>query len=571
MATLPETKWRTAPRDSVAESKLADQLSVSKLTAAILLRRGLSDPASALKFLNPDLSHLHDPSLLPDYEIAETILVDAIRTKKRIFIHGDYDVDGVTSAALLHRFLSKRGAITEVHVPHRIREGYGVHISAIDRAIAFKADIFLTCDCGTSAYAAVEAAKQAGMIVIVTDHHQPSELLPRADAIVNPHMPNSQYPFREICGAGVAFKLCAGITRALGEPLDKFYMAYLDLAVLGTIADVMPLIDENRVIARFGLARLLESRKIGIQQILAHAIEGKPRSLTPHDLGFRIAPRLNAAGRIDDAAVALNVLLTEDQAEAKTMAARLEEINLLRRTLMETAVDEARAQIIENNHTEQNGLVVFSPAWHPGVVGLVASRLVDSYYRPSFALTSDGDDKLKGSGRSIIGFNLFDFIKSNDDILGGGGHMMAAGVHLKRADLPLFIERVHQAVTTSMSPEELVPRASADVEIYPGETSLEVAEEFERLEPCYGESNPPPMLVARGVTVLRSLPIKDGQHLRIFIEEQNGDERELIWFGANPDIDVSPGRRFDIAFTLLVNEYAGKRKIQWKVKDLDPR
>jgi single-stranded DNA-specific DHH superfamily exonuclease len=321
--------WRVQGRDPEAEGRLARELGVPSLVAALLVQRGYADPAAASKFLDPKLEELFDPRLLPDYVPASEAILGARERKELIYVHGDYDVDGVTSAALFSRFLAAIGCNVKTHVPHRMREGYGIHRSAVEAAKNEGAKLFLTCDCGISAHEQVAMANEAGMKVVVTDHHSIGADLPAAVAIVNPHRQDSQYPFDELSGVGVVFKLCDGINRELGNDPKNYYRAFLDLAALGTIADVMPLVSENRIIAKFGLERLAETKKVGLQALMreANIVPGAGRSLRAYHVGFIIGPRLNAAGRIDDAALALQLLLENDLEAATAQARRIEEVN----------------------------------------------------------------------------------------------------------------------------------------------------------------------------------------------------------------------------------------------------
>src|SRR5579862_9061871 len=304
--------WSVLPRDPEAEARLATGLGIGSILSRVLVARGIIDVEKARKFLKPTLDDLHDPSLLPDYLAGRDVLLDARDRKLPIFVHGDYDVDGVTSAALLTRYLQNVGCVVTTHVPHRQREGYGIHTMAVDYANSVGARVFLTCDCGTAAIAQVELAKSHGMRVVVTDHHEVGSTMPNAEAVINPHRADSTYPFADLSGVGVAFKLCLGLTRELGMPEAGYTRAFADLAALGTIADVMPLIDENRIIAGYGLSVLPETKKLGLQALMRQIGLAPGAPVRSWDVGFRIGPRLNAAGRVDDARTALDLLLTTD-------------------------------------------------------------------------------------------------------------------------------------------------------------------------------------------------------------------------------------------------------------------
>ena len=386
--------------------------------AALLVQRGYSEPEAAHKFLHPKLDDMHDPALLPDYEAAKTEILGAKERNELIFVHGDYDVDGVTSASIFHRFLKTIGCDVQTHVPHRMKEGYGIHLSAVDAAKAAGAKLFLTCDCGSSALEQIDAAREAGMRVVVTDHHTIGAESPNAHAFVNPHRADSKYPWAELSGAGVVFKLCSGITKEIGYEPAQFYRAFLDLAALGTIADVMPLVDENRIIAKFGLERLTESKKIGIKAL--KQVTNTEGPVSAYHVGFVLGPRLNAAGRIDDAALALQLLLEVDELKAMELAQQIEVINGERRAEQQRILEEAIRMVEEKGLQDKNLIMVGHESWHSGVVGIVAGRLVEMFRRPVFVAALGADGKAKASGRSVEKVNLADALRANMDLLIGG-------------------------------------------------------------------------------------------------------------------------------------------------------
>ncbi|MES1227275.1 MAG: DHH family phosphoesterase, partial [Armatimonadota bacterium] len=314
LATPTLWSWPTYAGEAIL--KLRVELGLSEVLAQALVARGLTDVSEVEKFLNPSVDQFHDPRLLPDYDQAVKAILNAKETGQQIYVHGDYDVDGVTSTALFTRFLKRIGCKVVPHVPHRLREGYGIHLDAVRWAKEQGSEVFLTCDCGVKAHEQIEAVREAGMVAVVTDHHAIGETLPEAVAVVNPHRTDSKYPFSELSGVGVVFKLCAGITQELGLDVNKFYRAYLDLAVLGTVADVMPLIGENRVITALGLQQLQYTRKEGLKALISVSQLNDVPKFSSRDIGYRLGPRINAVGRIDDPTVALDLLLTEDQDEA---------------------------------------------------------------------------------------------------------------------------------------------------------------------------------------------------------------------------------------------------------------
>ncbi len=564
-----QAKWVVGQRSREAEIRLAGELGVSVLVAAILVQRGFTDAASTYAFLNPSEQDFHDPRLLPDYEPAVKAILGARERKERIFVHGDYDVDGITSAAIFSRFLKAIGCDVHTHVPHRMRDGYGVSGTAVEAAQAMGAKLFLTCDCGIGAHEEVAQANEAGMTVVVTDHHTVGVTLPGAIAVVNVHRQDSVYPFKDLSGAGVVFKLCEGITKELGFPLAKYYRAYLDLTALGTIADVMPLVGENRLIARFGLERLRETRKPGLIALMAAARIDTAKPVRAGQVGFQLGPRLNAAGRLEDAATALRLLLTSEEAEASTLAAKLEEINIQRRAEQDRIAEEAIKLLIDQNALQYKILMVAQEGWHSGVVGIVASRLVDQFHRPSFVMSIDPETGLcKGSGRSIPGFNLAEAIEANRDLFeSGGGHAMAAGCSFNRSNFEQIRSQLGAYAEGKLTDEDLVPTVRADLEVTAEEISVTALEELSKLEP-FGFGNAQPKFLARSVAVRQVSPTRNPAVVKAVLETPTGRTIEAVSFTlAERMIPTLAGSTVDVLFEPEINEYQGNRRLQWKLKD----
>lgn len=574
MATLdsaPSPRWLIGARDSQAEALLQRELGIPSLVAAILVRRGITDPASAERFLYPSLDHLHDPRKLPDYTAARDCILGAKERKELIFVHGDYDVDGVTSAALLNRFLTRIGCEVHTHVPHRMREGYGIHRSAVEAAKAAGAKLFLTCDCGVSAIEQVRIAREAGMDVVVTDHHTIGAELPDANAVINPHRTDSEYPFDELSGAGVVFRLCDGLSRELGLELSNYYRAFLDLAALGTIADVMPLVDENRIIARFGLQRLAETKKVGLQALMREAdlkVEpGKP--LRSYHVGFVLGPRLNAAGRLDDADLALQLLIENDLAKASELAAVIETVNAERKAEQQRIIEEATEVVLSNGWHERNVIVVGQEGWHSGIVGIVAGRLVEQFHRPTFVVTIDSATGIcKGSARTIPNFHLADAIRAHPDLfLSGGGHAAAAGCSFHLDNFAKVADALHEYAGARLTPEDFVPTVTIDLEVDFSEVSLQTVEAMQHLEP-FGCANPEPVFVARGVSVAQILPTRNPAHVRLMLRSGTSSAVPGIAFGIGERLTrTGAGCTADLLFQPNVEEWRGMRALKWQVKD----
>jgi single-stranded-DNA-specific exonuclease len=566
---LPAMRIFSAPRDRAQERLLQQELGVPPAVAAVLVRRGYSDPVDAEKFLNPKLDDLGDPRLLPDYEIAEAEILGARERGERIFIHGDYDADGVTSAALFTRFLEAIKCDVQVHVPHRMKEGYGIHLSAVEKAREAGAKLFLTCDVGISAHEQVEAAREAGMRVVVTDHHTVGPTLPNALAVVNPHRADSEYPFQELCGAGVVFRLCEGLARSLDLPVDKYRQRFLDLAVVGTIADVMPLLGENRIIARHGLAALSGTERKGLIALKRVAELLDNTKLKSYHIGFQIGPRLNATGRIDDAARALQLLLTRDTAEADKLADEIDKINTERQAQQREMVDQAVAQVMEMELESRYAIVVGNPDWHPGIVGLVASRLVEVFRRPAFAYTVDPETgRIKGSARSIPGFHLANAIRANSEIMDGGGHAMAAGFSAPGELFDEVEKALNDYAASVLTPEDFQPVVEVDAEVTSSEITFREIEALEMLEP-FGQANPTPVFCTRGCVLYEMTPTKNGSQ-KVRVSAESGPALTGFYPVLEAPEWFSPKMTADVIFVPELNEWQGMRTVQWKIRHIEP-
>lgn len=566
------SRWKVEPRDRAAEQRLEAELGLPTLVAAVLVRRGITDPAEADRFIHPRLENLHPPGKLPDYEPAVREVLGARERNELIFIHGDYDVDGVTSAALLYRFLKTIGAQVHVHVPHRMKEGYGIHHSAVQAAREMGAKLFLTCDCGVAAHEQVKMAHEAGMRVVVTDHHELDGAIPAAEAVINPHRTDHNYPFSELSGVGVAFKFCAGLTQEIGHELKNYYRAFLDLAVLGTVADVMPLVDENRIITRFGLQQLRETKKVGLQALMkvADVPYGPSADLKAWHIGFRLGPRLNAAGRIDDAALSLNLLLEKDALAAKQLAEQLNQMNADRKSEQDRILDEALDQIFADELYNKPLIVVNGDGWHPGIVGIVAGKIAERFHRPAFVLTTDPDTHTaKGSARSIPGFNLADAIQilKAKGIATGGGHAAAAGVSMSLDRLQEVRSKLVLHAHQTLSDEDLIPVTPVDCELDFHEVTQDATQAMELLEP-FGAGNPDPRFKVAGVELAKIDPTRNAEHYRVTFRHPDGTTRAGMGFGLGERLaEVRVGSVADILIRPAMETYQGVTTFKWQLKD----
>lgn len=569
MTLMQPIRIEAPPRNPFLEALLQRELGIGSLLAGLLVARGITDLASADKFLNPKMDDLGDPKKLPDYRIAVDEILGARERGDLIFIHGDYDVDGVTSASMFARFLKGIGANVHVHVPHRMKEGYGVHSDTVKVAAEMGAKLFLTCDCGVSAHEQVDAAKELGMRVVVTDHHTVGDTLPAAQAVVNPHRKDSEYPFAELCGAGVVFRLCEGINSELGNSVAGFQRAFLDLVVLGTVADVMPLVGENRILVRNGLPRVMESKKKGIQALLRVSQLTNKGALSAGHVGFQLGPRLNAAGRIEDAATALQLLLTTDDAEANQLAEQVDAINQERRATEAQAVLEAIEMVEQKPLDQQFAIVVGSANWHAGVVGLVASKLREKFNRPAYVMNYNLETGVaKGSARSIPHLHLYESIKALGDLVSGGGHRMAAGFSAKLEDVERVKVAFNDYAVSVLTSDDLIPVVEAEIEPTVDELTFKSFIELEKLEP-YGQANPTPTLCVRDVQIFRPKSIKNG--FRYDVCPKGGRAFEAVEHN-RPDLPdwFKEGVTVDATFNPEINRYDGERPT-WKIRHFEPK
>jgi len=568
-------KWQVPMRQPEKEKLLQDALGIPPIVACVLVNRGFETPESANAFLHPSLDGLGQPKLLPDYENAQKEILGAKERGELIYVHGDYDVDGVTSAALLTRFLKSIGADVRVHVPHRMKEGYGIHMNAVKEAKELGAKLFLTCDCGVSAIEQVQEAKEAGMRVVITDHHTFGEVLPEAHALVNPHLPGAQYPYHELSGVGVAFRLCEGLAEELGYNKDKYRRAFLDLAVLGTVADVMPLTGENRIIARHGLTNLYETKKVGLRALLqeSNVLNECQGRLKAWHIGFVLGPRLNATGRMDDAVRSLNLLLTSDEAEARTMAAEIEQINKTRKERMDEMIETAVRRVLDEGLHQKYAIVLAAQDWHPGLIGLVASRLVEKFRRPTFVVTIDsitGD--ARASGRSIAGFHLADTIRAHAHLVSGGGHAMAAGFSTKAELVPEVTRAFDQYASERLTEEDFAVKINVESSIKPSEAGLGAAKALELLEP-FGCENPEPIFEVESASVTGIEATKNPAHPRLVIRltDGTGPAVKAMAFGMGERLQAQTFPfETKMLVTVRVDTWGNRESAKWEIRHFEP-
>ncbi len=563
-------RWVVQSARPEVVARLQREVGISEILARVLVNRGITEPDQAERFLYPDWQHLPDPFLLPDAEVAVHRLLRALERKEQILVYGDYDVDGVTSAALWFHTLSKLRARVQARVPHRQRDGYDIRLPVVEEAYRQGVSLILTCDCGIQAHAVVERARELGIDVIITDHHEPGEQVPRALAVVNPHLPTSRYPFPDLSGVGVSYRLGEALVRAKGLSPENYRNYFLDLATLGTIADVMPLLEENRIYAWYGLPALPRSKRPGVQALLSVARLPTDRPVTMRMVQFALAPRINAVGRIDDATVALNLLITEDTDKAKQLAAELERQNQLRRAEQQRILDEALEQAKTRDLQREWVLVLAGEDWHSGVIGIVASKVLERYHRPTVLIALDPELEVgRGSARSIQAYDIFRAIEERRDLfIECGGHTLAAGFSIRTEHIEELREHLNQLAHKWMSPEDLLPRLDIDADIEPAEITPQLVDELARLEP-FGHGNPEPVFLSRGLTILDKRRVGDGSHWKLTVRGEALPPTGCIAFGMGDcDDRFRVGDEVDLVYTPGWNEFNGRREIQLEVHDI---
>jgi single-stranded-DNA-specific exonuclease len=552
------------PPDEEAVRDLATALSLPDIVCRLLLIRGYVSAEDAKLFLRPKLDRLHDPLQFLSMDKAVDRLAAAVRAQELIFIHGDYDVDGISSTTLLTRAIRGLGGKAMPFIPRRIEDGYDLSDAGVDAAIAAGAAVVVTCDCGTSAVSPVARLCKAGIDVIVTDHHLPGGELPDCLSILNPKRSGCGYPDKDLAAVGVAFKLALALARALGKN-ENFIWGMLDLVALATVADVAPLRGENRVFVRYGLRMLADTHNIGMRALLrAAGLSGKP--LTAGRIGFILAPRLNAAGRLGHAIRGVELLLSEDEHQANAIARELEELNNRRQELDHATLEQAREKVLAMNLDETFGIVLADDEWHPGVIGIVASRLVEEFGRPTVLIALSGEQG-KGSGRSISKFDLHGALgEARDLLVRYGGHRAAAGVTLARDRVDEFAMRFNEVARSRLTLEDLVPEIRIDLEVSIDGIDARLESLFRHFEP-FGIGNPSPVLLARNVTLAAPAKLVGKDGLKLALDTGTGSLEALGWGMASRVTEFEAGNKIDVAFRLERDEYRGESYLQARIAD----
>ncbi|NLX62577.1 MAG: single-stranded-DNA-specific exonuclease RecJ [Tissierellia bacterium] len=567
---------------------ISKRLNISKILSRLLLNRGIKDLKLMDSFINPSLDKLHNPRLIKDMEEGVKILKESILNNEKIRICGDYDQDGNSAILTLYKGITRCGGRVDYVIPHRIIDGYGINERIVEEAKDDGVDLIITCDNGISAFEAVKLAKELGMKIIVTDHHEISctydhkgnieYRLPKADAVINPKRLDCKYPFKELCGAGVAFKFVQVLYEEMGIDVEESY-DLLEFVAMGTVCDVVDLVDENRIIVKEGLKRINNTNNKGLKALIkTTGLEG--RTINPYSLGFVIGPSINASGRLDRADIAVELLLTSNEDLAYKYAEKLHSLNIERKYMTEEGIERVVSQIEKKGFKEDKVLVIYEKNIHESIAGIIAGRIKDMYYRPTIILTdSKNEGEIKGSARSIEEYDIFKEISKCKDLLNDfGGHPMAAGLSLNVENLEKLRVRLNEEA--NLTKEDLIPKIYIDMRLPLEYVSFELVEELKLLEP-FGKGNPRPLFGEKNIPVVKAFKLgKNDNTLKLILKMKNGKTIEGLYFGDIEEFDrrmskkfgqaevskmykgIDNGIKIDIAYTPNINEYMGYRNLQ---------
>ena len=555
-------KWEYYVCDQDKVNEISKKFDIDRLLATILVNRGICKEDEIRKFLEPTREDFHDPFLLPDMDIAVDTIIKAIEEKENILIYGDYDVDGITSISVLQKFLEERGMNVANHIPNRLEEGYGLNKEAIKQIADDGYKLIITVDCGISGIEEIEYANSLGIRTIITDHHEPLDELPKAIAVVDAKRKDNKYPFNQLAGVGVVFKLIQAIGIKLGLN-EKEYLKYLDLVCVGTISDIVPLVDENRVIAKLGLKLVNVTRNLGLKYLLQAT---GYRQIDSNAISFGIAPRINACGRMGHETEALDIFLSNDIDEVKELTEKLNNYNKTRQETEKKIVEEALELIEKNKENEKSAIVLGSSGWHHGVIGIVSSKITETYFKPSI-LVSFENGIAKGSGRSIPGFDLHEALcKSSKYLEKYGGHSMAVGLSLKEENFEAF-KNEFEKIAKESKVEEILPIIYIDGVVKQEDIKPEHIKELEKLEP-FGEGNKMPLFAYKGLKINSIRALTEGKHLKLTLKDDN-IIIDAIGFNMGHLVnDYLIGDKVDVVGVLEINSFNGIESVQINLKDI---
>lgn len=562
-----QKRWTVKKYQPIQEQQLQSALKIHPILCRLLVQRGITKYEEARHFFRPSLDDLHDPWIMKDMDKAVSRLEEAFFRQEKILIYGDYDVDGTTAVATVYGFLQSIYANIEFYIPHRYREGYGISMQGIEYARDNDFGLVVALDCGIKSIEYIAYAKSLGIDFIICDHHLPDAELPPAAAILNPKQEGCPYPYKELSGCGIGFKLISALAQKKGRPMQDVY-GYLDLVATSIAADIVPMTGENRVLAFHGVKQVNETPSAGIRALIQ--LSNLKEKLTTSNLVFVIAPRVNAAGRMDDARKAVNLFIEKDFDKAYAFAEMLHGDNMERKGVDMSITQEA-VSIIQNDMSMQDrkSTVLYQPHWHKGVVGIVASRLIDKYYyRPTIILTQS-NDKVAGSARSVSGFNVYEAIHQCKDLLENyGGHFYAAGMTLKPENVTAFQEKFEEVVAATINPELLIPEIVIDTEISLADLTPSFYNIMRQFEPL-GPENLRPVFLARNLMDTGFSKIVKEEHLKLSVKQRNGGSFSGIGFFMADKFDIiSHKKPFDMVFTVEENEWNGTVSLQLKVIDI---
>lgn len=555
-------KWQIYQIENERVEELQKKYNINKLLATILVNRGIIEEKQIEKFLNPKRSDFYDPYEMPDMGIAVKRIVKAIENKEKTIIYGDYDVDGITSVTVLKSFLEERGLEVAEYIPNRLEEGYGLNKNAVEEIAKQGYKLMITVDCGISAIEEVKYANEFGIETIVTDHHEPGNELPKAIAVVDAKRKDNKYPFRNLAGVGVVFKLIQAIGMELKLD-EKDYLKYLDIVCIGTISDIVPLVDENRVIVKLGLKLVEQTRNLGLRAILQASGYSKIDSST---ISFGVAPRINACGRMGHQEEALRLFLSKEINEVNELTQKLNEYNRLRQETEKSIYADAIMQIERDGLASHSTIVVMGKNWHHGVIGIVSSKITEMYFKPSILLCEE-EDYGKGSGRSIPGFDLYEALtECNDTIEKFGGHSMAVGINVKKDKFEEFKQKLEQ-IARERHIEEIVPILKIDAQISLDEINKDMVDSLKELEP-FGEENKTPLFVFKNLKIDSIRALSEGKHLKLTLKDNKNIVNAIGFNLGELSNDYRIGDKVDVVGNLEINSFNGVDNIQINIKDI---
>ncbi len=556
-------KWQIYQTNEEQIEELKSKYGLNELLATILSNRNITEEEQIRLFLNPTRNDFYDPYLITDMEIAVERIIKAIENKEKVTIYGDYDVDGITSITVLKSFLKEIGLETSVYIPNRLDEGYGLNKNAIDKIAKDGCNLMITVDCGISGIEEIEYANSLGIETIVTDHHEPGNELPNAVAVIDNKRKDSKYPFRELAGVGVVFKLTQGLAKRLNLK-EEAYLKYLDIVCVGTISDIVPLVDENRVIAKLGLMLVKQTKNIGLRSIINSSGYTKIDSNT---ISFGVAPRINACGRMGKAKEALNLLLSTDIYEVNELTQKLNDHNKERQET-EKAIFENAVEKIEKENLDQNKAIILGGEnWHHGVIGIVSSKITDMYFKPSILLSFEEDGIGKGSGRSIPGFDLHEaLMQCLDTIEKFGGHSMAVGITIRKDKLEEF-RKEFEEIAEKNEIDKIIPIINIDAKISLNEIDKEMVESIKQLEP-FGEANKMPIFAFKNLKIDSIRALSGGKHLKLTLKNNNNIINAIGFNIGHLAEEYLIGDKVDVAGVLEINTFGGVDNLQINIKDI---